>query len=82
MTEKYTLQYPIELPDGEKINEVSIIERLKGKHMKVVMNAEGAGNQSIAMIAVMTGLDEDIVGEMDQVDIAEISQRLEKKAQN
>ncbi|WP_287601231.1 hypothetical protein [Thiothrix sp.] len=81
MSEKYALQYPVELPGGEKITEVSVVDRIKGKHMRLILNAHGDGNQAIAMISAMTGLDEDIVDEFDKADITELSSRFEKKAQ-
>lgn len=77
----YPLLYPVELPDGEVIKEVTVIERIKGKHLRRILNAQGSGDQAIAMIAAMTGLDEDIVDEFDQADINNLSTRFEKKAQ-
>lgn len=79
--QKYPLLFPVTLPDGEVIKEVIVIERIKGKHLRKILNAQGSGDQAIAMIAAMTGLDEDIVDEFDQQDINNLSTQFEKKAQ-
>jgi hypothetical protein len=78
--EKYPLLYPVALPSGDVIKEVMMADRIKGKHLRRILNAQGNGDQAIAMISAMTGLDEDIIDEFDNADINNLSTQFEKKA--
>ena len=76
---KYTLLYPVELPGGEVIKEVTVLERIKGKNLRQILNAPQDGDKAIVMIATLTGLPEEIVDEFDSDDIEALNKIAEKK---
>lgn len=68
-TETLTLQYPIELGDKTTIKELVIQSRLKGKHMRKLSSDLSEVQQGLIILAGLSGMDEDIIDEMDEVDI-------------
>ena len=68
-TETLPLQYPIELGDKTFINELVIQGRIKGKHMRKIAPDMSEVEQGLILLQGLTGLDEDIIDEMDEVDI-------------
>lgn len=64
-----TLIYPIELGDKTVIKELQIDNRIKGKHLRSISNAETELEQGLGLLVALTGLDEDIIDEMDEEDI-------------
>lgn len=79
MLDKHTLKYPVELPGGEVIKEVTVLARIKGKNLRQILNAPRDGDKALAMVATLTGLDEDIVDEFDAEDIEALTKLAEKK---
>ncbi len=79
MSDTYKLKYPVELPGGESITEVTVLERIKGKNLRQILNAPKDGDKALAMIATLTGLPDDIVEEFDADDIEALSALAEKK---
>jgi hypothetical protein len=71
-TTKIKLEFPIEY-QGAGISEVTI-RRPKGKDMRFLPKGDNAGTEEMyPFFALLMGLDEGAIDEMDAVDIAEIS---------
>ena len=68
-TETLPLIYPIELGDKTIIKELVIQKRIKGKHLRSVSSSESELEQGLGLIASLSGLEADIIDEMDEVDI-------------
>lgn len=68
-TTTLTLSYPIELGDKTVIKELHIENRIKGKHLRSISDASTELEQGLGLLVSLTGLDEDIIDEMDEEDI-------------
>ena len=82
MTE-VALKYPIQdLEDPtKKINTVTVKDRIKGSDMLVLDQENGEVASSLAIIGRMPGLAPSQVEALDSVDIAALSDVIQKKSQ-
>lgn len=68
----YKLKYSLEISDEIHIKEVTVQPRVKGKHMRQVAGSIDEIEQGLRMVAAVTGLEDDIVDEMDETDVKAI----------
>lgn len=70
------LLYPIDVPTGEKITEVTL-KRVKQKAMKAIRNQHKKDPEEMgdAMLASSSGLTLEDIGEMDMADYTYLSER-------
>lgn len=64
-----TLNHPIELGDKTTIREIQLDKRIKGKHLRSISDAQTELEQGLGLLSSLSGLDPDIIDEMDEEDI-------------
>lgn len=67
--ETLILAYPIELGDKTTITEIQLDKRIKGKHLRSITDASTELEQGLGLMSSLSGLDPDIIDEMDEEDI-------------
>jgi len=67
--ETLTLAFPIELGDKTTITEIQLDKRIKGKHLRSISDAQTELEQGLGLLSSLSGLDEDIIDELDESDI-------------
>lgn len=77
-TTELKLLHPIELADGSKIEKVQIQNNIKRKHLKEAAKATTDLEIVLLMLPAITGLEDDIVDEMDMDDITRIGDIIKK----